>query len=950
MLGKSSLELLGDVGGRGGGLSTPGSVKGLPGRFHRPGTKAGLPGRQAECEALDRLLAAVRVGQSGALVVRGEAGVGKTALLEHLTERASGCRVVCAAGVQSEMEVAFAALYSLCAPMLDLLDGLPEPQRDALGTAFGLRAGPAPDRLLLGLAVLSLLAAAADERPLVCVIDDAQWLDHASAQVLAFVARRLVAESVACVFAVRGTGEMDGLSGLPVMDVAGLSAGDARALLRSLIPGPLDEQVRDRLIAESRGNPLALRELVREFTRPELAGGFGPPAAQTLSGRIEEGFRRQLERMPAQTRRLLLLAAADPLGDAGLLWRAAARLGLGMAVIGAANDMIAIGVWVRFRHPLVRSAVYRAALPEERRRVHLALAEVTDVEADPDRRAWHRAHGTAQPDEEVAAELERSAARAQARGGLAAVGAFLERAAALTPDPRRRAERALAAARAKHLAGAPEPALALLASAQAGPLDELRLAHAELLRAEIASASNPGRSAAPMLLKAARRFEPLDTGLARDTYLQALSAAICALPDEGPGLVDVAAATRAAPPAPATPRVADLLLDALARHFTEDARSAAPVMRRALAFFLSEDVSAAEESRWLWAAHIIAVALWDDRSSREVADRHVRLVRDTGALALLPLAWCTRLIRLTFEGELDEAASVNEEIQTLVAATGVRTCFGYHGPGGGALALAAWRGQQAETEHLADALMSEAASHGEGSTVSVSQWLRAVLHNGLGQHEEARAAAERACAYHPSPGAAAHWAPAELVEAAVYSGEREIAARALEQLVATTQASGTDWALGVEARSRALLSQGEEAEDLYRAAIDRLRRTRMRVDLARSHLVYGEWLCRERRRLDAQEQLRTAFELFTAMGMEGFAGRAERELSATGETARRRTTETADQLTPQEAQIMKLARQGLTNKEIAGRMFVSHRTVEYHLSKVFAKLGITSRNQLQGIA
>ncbi|MGP3915176.1 AAA family ATPase [Nonomuraea sp. 10N515B] len=947
MVGKSSLDLHGNVGGHGRGLSTWGTVDGLPGRFHRPSANAGLLGRRAECEALDRLLAAVRVGQSRALVVRGEAGVGKSALLEHLIERASGCRVVCAAGVQSEMEVAFAALYSLCAPMLDLVDGLPEPQRDALDKAFGLRAGPAPDRLLLGLAVLGLLAAAADERPLVCVIDDAQWLDHASAQVLAFVARRLFAESVACVFAVRDPSE---LSGLPVMDVPGLSAGDARTLLRSVVPGPLDEQVQDRLVAEARGNPLALLELVREFTRPELAGGFGPPTAQTLPGRIEGGFQRQLGGMPAHTRRLLLLAAADPLGDAALLWRAAARLGLGMAVAGAVTDMIVIGVRVRFRHPLMRSAVYRAALPEERRRVHLALAEATDVDADPDRRAWHRAHSTAEPHEEVAAELERSAGRAQARGGLAAVGAFMGRAAELTPDPRRRAERALAAARAKHLAGAPEPALALLASAQAGPLDELRLAHAELLRAEITSTSNHGRSAAPMLLEAARRFEPLDTGLARDTYLQALSAAIGAVPDKGRSLVEVAAATRAAPPAPATLRVADRLLDALARHFTQDARSAAPAMRRALASFLGEDISAAEESRWLWAAQTIAVALWDDRSGRALADRHVRLVRDTGALAVLPLAWSTRLIPLIFEGELDEAASVNEEIQTLVAATGVRAGFGYQGPVGGALALAAWRGRQAETEQLANALMSEAASRGEGSTVSVSQWLRAVLHNSLGQYEEARVSAERACAYHPSPGAAAHWAPAELVEAAVYSGERELAARALEQLVLTTQASGTDWALGVEARSRALLSQGEEADGHYREAIDRLRRTRMRVDLARSHLVYGEWLRRERRRLDAREQLCTAHELFVAMGMEGFAGRAELELAATGETARRRTVETADQLTPQETQIVRLARQGLTNKEIASRMYVSPRTVEYHLGKVFAKLGITSRSQLQGIA
>ncbi|MEV4176282.1 AAA family ATPase [Nonomuraea sp. NPDC049709] len=920
-----------------------------PAGFHRPGVKAGLLGRQAECEALDGLLTAVRAGESRALVVRGEAGVGKSALLEHLTERAAGCRVVSAAGVQSEMELAFAALHSLCVPMLGHLDGLPGPQRDALGTAFGLRAGPAPDRLLLGLAVLSLLAAAAEERPLVCVIDDAQWLDQASAQVLAFVARRLFAESVACVFAVRDTEEADELSGLPTLDVAGLSAGDARALLRSVVPGPLDAQVRDRLVAEARGNPLALLQLLREYTRPELAGGFGPPATRSLSGRIEDSFRRQLERMPARTRQLLLLAAADPLGDAALLWRAAARLGLGMALVGAANDMIVLGVRVRFRHPLARSAVYRTALPEERRKAHLALAEATDVEADPDRRAWHRAHATAQPDEEVAAELERSAGRAQARGGLAAVGAFLERAAALTPDPRRRAERALAAARAKHLAGAPEPALALLASAQAGPLDELRLAHAELLRAEIASTSNHGSSAAPMLISAARRFEPLDTALARDTYLQALSAAIGILPDEGRSLGEVAAAARTAPPAIGPPRVADLLLDALARHFTEDPEVAAPAMRRALAAFLSEETSATEDFRRLWAAHTLAMALWDDRSGRELADRYVALLRDTGALALLPLALSTRLMLLNFAGELDEAESVNEEIQTLVAATGVRIGFGFQAPAGGALALAAWRGRQAEAEQLADALTNEATARGEGSTASVAHWLTAVLHNGLGQYEQARAAAERATAYQPSPGAAAHWAPAELVEAAVYSGDRELAFRALDQLVATTQASGTDWALGVQARSRALLGQGEEADTRYREAIDRLRRTRMRVDLARAHLLYGEWLRRERRRLDAREQLRTASELFVAMGMEGFADRAERELLATGETARKRTVETSGQLTPQETRIARLAQQGLTNKEIAGRLYVSPRTVEYHLRKVFAKMGITSRSQLERI-
>ncbi|MCP2354776.1 DNA-binding CsgD family transcriptional regulator [Nonomuraea thailandensis] len=1032
----------GPLGREAGGLGGPdaglvGFTEGLLGfRAGLLGLRNGLLGRRIECEALDRLLADVRAGRSRALVVRGEAGVGKSALLEHLAARASGCRVVCAAGVQPEMEVAFAALYSLCAPLLDLLDGLPEPQSAALGTAFGWREGPAPDRLLLSLAVLSLLAAAAEERPLVCVIDDAQWLDQASAQVLAFVARRLLAERVACVFALRDSeeayplpgqppyepagpadrppGAAGTLSGLPVMDVTGLPPDDAHALLRSVVPGPLDEQVRDRLIAEARGNPLALLELVHAFTGPgpaggyglpatptpsgglkappawtpaggyglpaawTLAGGYGLPAARALPGRVEDGFRRQLGRLSRHTRRLLLLAAAEPLGDPALLWRAAARLGLGMAALGEAGDLIALGVRVRFRHPLLRSAIYQAALPEERRQAHQALAEATDPGAAPDRRAWHRAHATAQPDEQIAAELERSAARARARGGLAAVAAFLERAVVLTPDPHRRAGRALAAARAHHLAGASEPALALLASAEAGPPDELRLAHAELLRAEITMTADG--SAAPMLLAAARRFEPLDAALARDTYLHALSAAIRTLPNQGPGLshhcpglpdvgcglTEVAAAARTAPPAPGAPRAADLLLDALTQHLTQDARDAAPAMRRALTAFLSEDVPDTERLRWSWAAHTIAVAAWDDRSAVRLADRHLRLVRETGALALLPLALSTRLVMLAFEGRLDEAASLHEQIHALTGFSGpaggaltlaVRPAGGAltlaggpaggaltlaGGPAGGALALAAWQGRQAEAEHLADVLTGEAAACDAGA----AQWLRAVLHNGLGQYEQARTAAVRACAHHPAPGAAAHWAPAELVEAAVHSGERDLAAWALDRLAATTQASGTDWALGVEARSRALLSEGAEAEGRFREAIDRLGRTRMRPDLARAHLLHGAWLRREGRAADARQPLRTAWELFTGMGMAGFAGRAESELSAAGEPAHRRPAEAADPLTPHEAQIVRLVREGLTNKEIAGRLVVSPKTVEYHLGKVFAKLGITSRRQL----
>lgn len=906
-----------------------------------------LLGRRTECETLDRLVEAVHAGESRALVIRGEAGVGKSALLEHLQERASGCRVVSATGVQAEMELPFASVHQICGPMLGLLDSLPEPQRDALGTAFGVRPGPAPDHFLVGLAVLSLLTAAAGDRPLVCVIDDAQWLDRASAQVLAFVGRRLFMESVACVFAVRSSSDADELSGLPVMEVAGLHDGDARELLRSVIPGPLDEQVRDRIIAEAGGNPLALLELPRELPPAEMAGGFGAPTSQTLPGRIEDGFRRRLEPLPADTRRLLLLAAAEPLGDPALVWRAAALLGNGVgaaSAVAAADGLVQVGARVRFRHPLVRSAVYGTASPEERRSVHRALAEATDVEKDPDRRAWHRAYATAEPDEEVAAELERSAGRVQGRGGLAAAAAFLERAASLTPDSGRRAARALAAAQAKHEAGAPDAALGLLAAALAGPLDELQRARAAVLRAEVAFTTNRGNLAPPMLLEAARQLEPLDVGLARETYLQALSSAMFAgRLAEGGGLLEVAEAARAAPPAPVASQAADLLLDGLALHLTEDAGTAVPAMRQALRAFAGDSISVEEELRLLWLAFITAVALWDEESCRTLADRHVRLARDTGALAVLPLALSSRIMMHLFDGELAEAASLSEEVRTIIAATRLQVTH-Y-----GAIALAAWQGRQAEVEELAHAAMSEASARGEGAGLTVTQWARAVLCNGLGRYEEARTAAHSASADPPAPGVAAHWAPPELVEAAVRSGDSELASRALEQLVQTTQASPTDWALGIEARSRALLSQGTDAESRYREAIERLGRTRLRVELGRSHLLYGEWLRRERRRLEAREQLRTAHELFTAMGIEAFAERAARELQATGATARRRSVETGGDLTPREAQIARLAGEGLTNTEIASRLFVSPRTVEYHLHKVFAKTGITSRNAIATI-
>jgi hypothetical protein len=406
--------------------------------------------RLAERAALTGLLEAARNGRSGVLVLPGPPGIGKTALLDNMIDSAADMHIVRVAGVESEMELAFAALQQLCAPMLEgRLERLPDPQRDALAVAFGLRAGGAPDRFLVGLAALSLLSATAEKQPLLCVIDDARWLDRASAQVLAFVARRLLAEPIALVIATREPG--DTFHGLAELPIRGLATDDARELLCSVIKGPLDERVREQIIAETHGNPLALLELPQGLTPAELAGGFGLPDTPALSDRIEDSFRRRLEALPAPAQRLLLVAAAEPTGDPVLMWRAAGRLGITAESAAAveAGGLLTLGERVTFRHPLVRSAVYRAAAPADRRAAHQALADATDPGGDPERRAWHRAQATAGHDEQVADELERPAGRAQARGGMAAAAAFLERSAALTLDPVRRAGRSLAAAQAK---------------------------------------------------------------------------------------------------------------------------------------------------------------------------------------------------------------------------------------------------------------------------------------------------------------------------------------------------------------------------------------------------------------------------------------------------------------------------------------------------------------------
>ena len=898
-------------------------------------SRARLLDRDRECEVLDRLVVETRAGQGRVLVLRGEAGIGKTALLGYLSAVAEGCRIAWIAGVESEMELAFAGLHALCAPMLGRLGHLPVPQRDALNTAFGMSGGPPPDRFLVGLAVLSLLADAAEEQPLVCVVDDAQWLDRVSVQTLAFVARRLLAERVGLVFALRESGDDHELEGLPEIVIEGLAAAEARRLLDATVPGSLDPSVRDWILGEAGGNPLALLELPREQTTIAVAGGFGLLLEGPLTSRIEQGFVRQLEPFPADTRRLLLLAAAEPAGDVMLLWRAAGRLGIGPEVAAPAEaaGLVKIGARVRFRHPLLRSAAYRAASAPERREVHRALADATDARLDPDRRAWHRARAADRPDEAVAGELERSADRALARGGLSAAAAFLQRAAELTPNPAMRVERLLAAAQAKLDVADAASASELLAAAELGPVDELQRARLQRLGAQIAFASRRGRDAPPLLLEAARRLDPLDAAMARETYLEAIASAMFAgRLGTGPDEREVAEAARASNRVPAL-GPAGLLLDALVTRFTEGYVASVEPLSRALRTFGEPD-GGGEDRRWLWLACRLAQDLWDDELWHVLATCGVRLARETGALHLLPNALNYLAAFNVHSGAFAAAAALTDEVDSITQATGIPP-LRYS-----AAMLAAARGDEAPA--LFEWSRRNLTERGEGSGLGQLWRLTALRHNAHCHYGEALAAARHACEHEDVM--VYSWAQVELIEAAVRSGRQDEAAAALDHLSERTQASGTEWALGIETRCRALLS---DDESLYRESAERLARSRAAVELARSRLLYGEWLRRENRRIDAREQLRTAHQMFSRMGAAGFAERARRELSATGETVRKRTVETVDELTTQEAQVARLAAQGQTNPEIAALLYISPRTVEYHLHKVFSKLGISSRRELR---
>ena len=900
----------------------------------------GFLGRAHERERFDAMLAQACDGHSAVLVVRGEAGIGKTALLRYAARQASGLRIAEIDGIQAEMELPFAGIDRLCAPMLESLEVLAAPQQNALRVAFGLATGDAPDRFLVALAVLNLLSATAEQRPLLCLVDDAQWLDAVSLEALGFVARRLVAEPMAMIFSLRASATTRALDGLPQLLVEGLDESDARALLSRSVPGLLDDHVRDRIVVETRGNPLALVELSRRMSPSERAGGFAPPAARDLPSRLEDGYLRRIAGLPEATQRLMLLAAAEPLGEAALLWRAAERLFTDPSALIPARDagLLEIDDRVRFHHPLVRSAVYRAASPDERRRVHDALADVSDDELAADRCAWHRALAAGEPDEVVAADLERSAGRAQGRGGLAAAAAFLERATALTPDPAVQTARALAAAEVSFEAGEFESTLRLLATAESGRIDGFQRARATLLRGHAALVSAYGSQASSLLFQAARELEAFDVTLARRSYLTAWGAAVSANHLGGADvLAEICRAVLALPPLPPDPHPLDFLIEGFALLTTDGHAAAIPVLQRAARSVM--DLSVEDMLRWGWLAPGASTATWDLEGSLASNELKAELVRQAGALGELPIHLQSLALDLTWSGDLAGAATLVAESESVAAATATDP------PPITLLMLRASQGRDSEATPLIERVVQQATEAGQGMAVMVGHWAASRLNNGLGRYEAAASAAREVIENAIDP-----WTPLgalpELVEAAIRLGETELARDAVDRLAATTRPAGTDFALGVEARSRALVSGGAAVEPLFHESIERLGRTPVRPELARARLVYGEWLRGEGRRGESREQLRIAEEMFTEMGMEAFADRTVAELIAAGAKPRTRRLEACEELTPQEEQIARLARDGLTNADIGGQLFLSPRTVEYHLHKVFGKLRIDARSGL----
>jgi DNA-binding CsgD family transcriptional regulator len=903
-----------------------------------------LVGRTKEVGALEDVLAAVRDGLSGVLVLRGEAGIGKTALLDWAAGMAGDIRVARVAGAESEMDLGFAGLHQLLVSFLDGLDQLPAPQRAALQSVFGLVAGPPPDRFLVGLATLTLLTEAAASRPVLCVVDNAQWIDRASAEVLGFVARRLLADRVGMLFAVQeGEEQAVAFDGLPELPVGGLAERAARKLLAAAAGGPVDSRVSERIVAETAGNPLGLVEFGGELTAAERSGAVPLTGVLRFGGRLEKLYLYRVRALPADAQTLLLVLAADQLGDPANVWRVAGRLGIGPEAVElpAVERLVTGTPSLQFRHPLMRSIVYHGAPAVARWRVHEALAAASDPVRDPDRRAWHLAQAASGPNEEVAGELERSAGRARGRGGWASSAAFLERSAELTPDAARRARRLVTAAEARLEAGETPAARALLDRAAPDLPDPVLRARARRLEGDILFAAGESATATSVLVDAARMIGPQDARLARDTLLDAFAAQLSSR--LAAGIAEVLQGLRSAPRVTESQATAgDLLLDGLAAVAEGRLAAGSGLLRRAVTAVTGGQPMPDDAIQRFLAFRLAVTELYDDSAWRKLAGEWVARARDQGALAAMVVGLGFQASSQQAEGRFAAADATIAEARTLAGTMGNRIYL--DGLANVQLEVLAWRGDQAGARPLAARLLPVMADRGDGHGMQRVHKALAALELGLGNDQRALQYALTAATGQPV--LSYQSSPDVLIEAAVRCGDQAAATAALEAAAPWWQACETPWSLGLLARCRALLADDGRAEDGYRLSTEHLRQCQATPELARSHLLYGEWLRRQRRRRGAREQLRTASELFGALGMEAFASRARAELRASGEHAATRHTGIPDALTPQEAQVARLAAEGATNLQIAARLFVSASTVDYHLRKVFRKLDVTSRVQL----
>lgn len=911
-----------------------------------PGGSAARPqlvGRSRELATVDALLEDVRHGLSATLVIRGEAGLGKTALLDSALSTASDFRVVKAIGIESETNVGFAGLHQLLIPFLPRLDRLPPPQRNALGVAFGLAMGPTPERFQVGVATLTLLAVATDGQPLLCIVDDAQWLDVESAQVLGFVSRRLQAEGVALLFAVREPLERPvDFGGIREIRLGPLDAGHARELLAVVHPEGLDDAEAQRLLEETEGNPLAILELTTEPVR----GWLGRPLAMSeplpIGDRLQRHFLRRVNDLSPSSQTFVRLASAEPSGDAVVLWRAAGELGLDKEAVAEAEaqQLIVMGPPLSFRHPLIRSAIYYTMPPAERRRMHAVLANATDRRFEPERHAGHRALAVVQPDEDVAAELAEQAKRAQQRGAHAAWALFASRAAELTPDPALKASRLLVAARAWIAAGSPDNAQKALNEARPALSDPYQRALSQALEGGVRFASGQPGDAPGILLQAARAMAPLDAPASRRILIRALEAAAFSRPSmAGPVMQGIAEAALVPVPAAVSLETAsELILRGYATVITSGYRAGAPILKEAIAATLREG-PAPEALHSL--PTLAAYSLFDDTAAHALAADWVRVCRERAALTALPVALQLLAAAELHSGRLEEAEALTKHSLETAEATGN---LGFLGSSRGTVLFKAWRGDEAETRELAAKHVAEARAHDEPFWANFSGYALSILELALGRYQAALD--EALPTYKDDPPWTGTWVDPTLVEAAARVGDLSTAQDGLQRLTERAEAGGTPLGLGLLARCRAILADDSGAEAFYQEAIDRLGQSPTRPELARTHLLYGEWLRRQNRRREAREHLRTAYEMFVTMGINGFAARTRGELLATGEHVRRRTIETQDQLSPQELQVARLAARGVRNQQIASELFISERTVEYHLGKVFRKLDVSSRTQL----